>query len=117
MKKFLISIILFFSIITGCTSDKESNSTLLPQLYVDILIAQESYRHDSDSLKIITDSLYKHYQIPQDQYKREIEKFRFDEETWDEFFKLAEEYLDSLKAKEEKRIVVKKELEEEDDDE
>ena len=33
-----------------------------------------------------------------------MEKFNFDEETWDEFFQLAESYLDSLKTIEDNRV-------------
>ena len=71
---------------------------------MDIIVADETYKHDKDSLKMFTDSLYNFYKIPSDDYKNELEKFKFDEETWDEFFQLAESYLDSLKTIEDNRV-------------
>lgn len=71
---------------------------------MDIIVADETYKHDKDSLKMFTDSLYNFYKIPSEDYKNELEKFKFDEETWDEFFQLAESYLDSLKTIEDNRV-------------
>lgn len=87
----------------------------MAHLYVDILVSEETYKHNIDSLKIITDSLYSYYQISDEEYKNGIEKFNYSEETWDQFFKFSEEYLDTLKAKEERRITATKELKEEDE--
>lgn len=81
----------------------------MAHLYVDILVSEETYKHNKDSLKIVADSLYVYYQISAEEYKKEIEKFNFSKETWDEFFKLSEEYLDTLKVIEERRIAEEKE--------
>ena len=111
MKKILISFVVLTILISACSKQKEYDKTKMAHLYVDILIAGESYKHNIDSLKIVTDSLYSYYQISDEEYKRGIEKFNYSEETWDEFFKLSEEYLDTLKVMEERRIAKEKEEE------
>lgn len=107
MKKKVISLIVLSGLLVGCNSDSKYDKNQIAKLYVDILIAQEFYKQNKDSLKIITDSLHNYYQLSSGQYKIEIEKFEHDEVTWDEFFKFAEEYLDTLKAKEDSLIAEK----------
>lgn len=94
---------------SACSKEKEYDKTKMSHLYVDILVSGETYKHNKDSLKIVTDSLYSYYQISAEEYKRAIEKFNFSEESWAEFFKLSEEYLDTLKAIEDRRIAEEKE--------
>jgi len=106
--KIILNYLVILIILTsGCNEEPKIEKEKVAHLYVDILIAGETYKHNSDSIKIITDSLYVYYKIPQDQYKNEIEKFQFSEETWDNFFKLAEEYLDTLKSQEERMVMLK----------
>ena len=105
MNKFIVLLVLLGMISTGCAPEEEYDKRKTAHLYVDILVAEETYKHNIDSLKIITDSLYSYYQISGEEYKRGIEKFNYSEETWDEFFKLAEEYLDTLKASEERKNI------------
>ena len=76
MKKILISFIVSAILISACSKEKEYDKTKMAHLYVDILIAGESYKHDIDSLKIVTDSLYSYYQISDEEYKRGIEKLQ-----------------------------------------
>ena len=111
MKKILISFVVSTILFSACSKEKEYDKTKMAHLYVDILVAEESYKHNIDSLKIVTDSLYSYYQISGEEYKRGIEKFDYSEETWDEFFRLSEEYLDTLKALEERLIAKEKEEE------
>ena len=105
MNKFIVLLVLLAMISTGCAPEEEYDKRKTAHLYVDILVAEETYKHNIDSLKIITDSLYSYYQISGEEYKRGIEKFNYSEETWDEFFRLAEEYLDTLKASEERKNI------------
>jgi hypothetical protein len=97
VKYFLIIILVF---LIGCNLASKPSSKEIASLYVDLLIAEEEYKTDSDSLIIVTDSLYQLYKISEDVYMSELESFKYNEETWTEFFKLAEDYLDSLKVRE-----------------
>ena len=112
MRITLIFLIISVLFIGGCSSKEKIDKEKIAHLYVDILVSQETYKYNVDSLKIAVDSLYKDYQMTEDQYKKTLEKFKYDEKTWDEFFKLAEEYLDTLKAQENRRIVEKNKEEE-----
>ncbi len=107
MRNILIFLVLSF-ILIGCDSEEKINKEKVAHLYVDLLIAQETYKYNVDSLKITTDSLYNEYQLTETQYKNTLEKFKYDEETWNEFFKIAEEYLDTLKAQENRRLAQEK---------
>ncbi|MEN8193382.1 MAG: hypothetical protein ABFS12_11240 [Bacteroidota bacterium] len=111
MKILIFNLVVLTIFSLGCNEDQKIDKEQVAHLYVDILITNETYKHDKDSLNFITDSLYNYYDISQDQYKGEIEKFQFNEETWSDFFKLAEEYLDTLKAIEDRRIAEAKENE------
>lgn len=108
MKVVLILSIVSCFFIVGCSSENEVDKDKIAHLYVDLLVTQETYKYNVDSLEIAVDSLYKEYQLTEQQYKSSLEKFKYDEQTWSEFFKLAEVYLDTLKAQEERRIADKK---------
>ncbi|VAX29859.1 hypothetical protein MNBD_IGNAVI01-1448 [hydrothermal vent metagenome] len=113
MKIFLIFLIGSIFFINGCSSEDKVDKDKIAHLYVDILVTQETYKYNIDSLKIAVDSLYKEYQLTEQQYKSSLEKFKYDEQSWTEFFKLAEVYLDTLKAQENRRIAEKKKEEKE----
>ena len=100
MKHFLILSLLF---LIGCNLANKPTSKEIASLYVDLLVAEEEYKTDSDSLTIVTDSLYQLHKISKDLYMSELESFKYNEETWTEFFKLAEDYLDTLKVRENRK--------------
>ncbi len=83
----------------GCESREELPTEKLARLYVDILIAEQTYMYDSDSLQIVLDEVYSRHGITKIEYQNEISKFESDEERWDRFFESAKNYLDSLKSK------------------
>jgi hypothetical protein len=96
--KRLLPLLLIFTI--ACSSDKISPEKKTAHLFVDILIAEEAYKTMPDSLKVRVDSLYNYYGTDSLNYLQTLESFKYDKETWDNFFKYAEEYLDTLKAHE-----------------
>ena len=100
--------ILFISLLllVSCNFTEETSQKEIARLYVDVLVAEETYKADSSSMQIAIDSLYKLHNITESKYLEELENYRYDEDTWKEFFNLSEEYLDTLKAIE-KRIVKK----------
>ena len=95
MKYLILSLSFFFY---SCDFFEEPSQKNYAHLYVDILIAEETHKTDVDSLQIVLDSLYKTYNTSESNYLLELEKFSYNKETWDEFFGLTEEYLDTLKA-------------------
>ncbi len=99
--KYILSTLLLLLI--SCNFTEKVSPKEIAHLYVDILIAEETYKVDADSMKIATDSLYKFHNISESKYLKELENYRYDEETWKEFFSLAEEYLDTLKAVEKRK--------------
>lgn len=109
MKQIIIGLILFSLFSTGCETKPKFEPEKVAHLYVDLLMIDESYKFDQDSLKIFADSIFNHYQISEEQYKNEIESFQFSEETWSDFFSLAEKYLDTLKKIEDRSIAQKEE--------
>ena len=90
---FLVS--LFF--ITNCKENNLIEKETLAKAYVDILVVEEYYQN-IDSLKIEKEKVFQKYSIDQENYKLEIKSFSSNQESWDEFFKLANTYLDTLKA-------------------
>ncbi len=74
MKKVLLSFILSTILFAACGEAEEYDKRKMARLYVDILVSEETYKHNKDSLKIITDSLYSNYQISDEEYKSRIEK-------------------------------------------
>lgn len=100
MKKYpLILFILLFS----CDFSNSPSMDDMAHVYVNILVAEEEYKSDADSMKIAINSVYKDYDIDEKIYLAELENYKYDEKTWDEFFMLAENYLDTLKSLEKKK--------------
>ena len=71
----------------------------MAHVFVDILIAEQMYQHDLDSLNLVVQSVYEKYSITKEIYDNQINGFSSDAEQWEEFFDLAQSYLDSLKIK------------------
>lgn len=90
---FLIS--LFF--ITNCKENNLIEKETLAKAYVDILVVEEYYQN-IDSLKIEKEKVFQKYSMDKESYDLEIRSFSSNQKSWDEFFKLANTYLDTLKA-------------------
>jgi len=96
-KFFILIIFLSFQY---CSFENSPDKEELVHLYVDLLVADETYSHDNDSLIIARDSLFEKYQLNENEYKIAIKSLGEEEKTWEDFFALAQEYLDTLKARE-----------------
>lgn len=72
-------------------------------VYVNVLVAEEEFKSNADSMKIVINKIYKDYNLDEKIYLNELENYKFDEATWDEFFLLAENYLDTLKSQEKRK--------------
>lgn len=67
-------------------------------MYVDILIAEQTYQFDLDSLNSAVQNVYVIHGISKSTYDDEVNRLTADEGRWNEFFDLAQTYLDSLKT-------------------
>lgn len=65
----------------------------MAHLYVDLLTIEEFYHGIPDSIKFHQKELFTKYQISSDQYLEKLKKMKEDKEEWQEFFKLADDYL------------------------
>ena len=96
-KLFIVVLVLSFQ---SCSFENSPDEEQLAHLYVDLLVTDETYSHDNDSLIIARDSLFEKYQLNENEYKIAIKDLGEEEKTWEDFFALAQEYLDTLKARE-----------------
>jgi len=101
MKYILLTIII---LLISCESKPQPSQKEVAQLYVDIQVAQETYKTMIDSMKINIDRLYIIHNISKEVYKLSLVSYKNDEDTWNNFFDLATEYLDTLKAVEKRKL-------------
>jgi len=100
MKKYsLILLILLFS----CNLNNSPSMDDMAHVYVNILVAEEEYKSNNDSMKIAIQNIYAEYNIDEMKYKNHLEEYQCDEQTWDELFRIDENYLDTLKSKEKRK--------------
>ncbi|MBU0474584.1 MAG: hypothetical protein KKF62_10505 [Bacteroidetes bacterium] len=100
MKKYsLVLLILLFS----CNFNGSPSMDDMVHVYVNVLVAEEEFKSNADSMKIVINKIYKDYNLDEKIYLNELENYKFDEATWDEFFLLAENYLDTLKSQEKRK--------------
>lgn len=92
-----ISLFIFFIVLSVSCNDKKVELEKLAKVYVDLSVV-EDYYNNTDSLKIKKDSVFKKYNFSEVDYKQNFLKIGADKEKWDEFYKLANTYLDTLKA-------------------
>ncbi len=92
--KYSLFLIIF---LFGCNNPKEVDKNTLGKVYVDIMVAQEIYLPNFDSLKIHKEKIFKKYDIKEEDYNYTLEKYKADTETWNEFFASSLAYLDTLK--------------------
>jgi len=91
--KYIIPLILFF----GCDTPDKVDKQTLGKAYVDILVAQEIYLPNYDSLNIEKTRIFNKYDITEEDYNYTLDSYKDNEEEWEEFFKQSLAYLDTLK--------------------
>ncbi len=103
MKKLYTKYLVFFSFsitaffFVGCSSNNTIDKEKLAKIYVDKLILEEQY-HNTDSLELKIDEVFKKYSVTKDNYTEAIKSLEYDKEKWEDFFKFSKDYLDTLKA-------------------
>ena len=101
MKKYLLVFFIssiFLISFAKCSDDKEVELDKLAKAYVDLLVI-EDYYEGTDSLIIKKAEVYKKYDLDTTKFNASLRNLSYDQEKWNEFFKLTNIYLDSLKAK------------------
>ncbi len=95
MKNFLFILISSLLLFAGCSNSgrKEKNA----KLYVDLLVLEESSKLTRDSLRSEEAKLFEKYNLSKAKYLSDMKSY--EENDWDEFFKLARSYMDTLKAR------------------
>jgi hypothetical protein len=94
----ILIIIFILTSFTFCTKEEGLPKKKLAHMYVDILIADQTYQFNLDSLNIAVQNVYEKHGISKSIYDDEVSRLSADEETWNEFFDMAQTYLDSLKT-------------------
>lgn len=93
-----IFVLSFFLILTfGCNNHSKVDDDIMCKTYVDILIAQETYLPNYDSLNLHKSLIFKKYGIDSSDYYYTLNSYKDDEETWENFFNNSLAYLDTLK--------------------
>lgn len=98
MKNNLFSAIVIFVILfSACDSNKKLDQDTMVDLYVNVVIAEEAYPNNLDSLIAKRDSVFRKFGVTEEEYKNTLESYKEDKEYWDEFFPKALAIIDSLK--------------------
>ena len=97
VKKIRLTICVLLFFVFSCENKQEIAVEELAKIYVDLLVAEDFYSN-TDSLIIKRNSVFEKYGITEQLYDSTFENFEDDREKWESFFKLTNEYLDTLKS-------------------
>lgn len=86
MKK-VLSILLIVFISHNCNSNYRIEEEKFVNIYADLLILKEMYRHDDSSYFKARDSLYKSYEVDQFKIDQTLEYYSTDTQKWTEFYR------------------------------
>jgi hypothetical protein len=90
---------LFIVIICSCQSEPQPDIQKLSLIYVDLLVAEETYRGMPDSLLMVKNKIFSDYGITNEEYNESFMSIEGNSEEWNLFFENALTYLDSLRAR------------------
>lgn len=92
-------ILLSFLIFSFACSKEKIPEEVLAKVYVENLIANETFSSNADSLRVHKLSVFNKYKITEKEFDAELEKYSDDKAKWEEFFKKANDYLNDLKKR------------------
>lgn len=95
MKTLLICIFIFLTF--SCQSKTQKDISEISQIYVDILVVEETYRGVPDSLVVNKNKIFEDYGVTEKKYNESLRGMEQSSEEWNLFFENALAYLDSLK--------------------
>jgi len=98
MKKLIFLIIVIM--IAGCGSPKKKDFETASKIYVDNMMVDEKYAGNIDTIKYYRSLVFKKYNMKEEEFKKFLDELSLDRAKWDNFFNMAESYLDTLKARE-----------------
>lgn len=98
-KKIKTKLLLIFitALLISCDEEPEIERSKLVKIYVETTVAQSKYSAYPDSLELAKDKIYSNYNVTEAEYDSVILNMKAKVDYWDEFFKEAKEYLDTLK--------------------
>ena len=70
---------------------------MLVKVYVENVIANQTFGNNTDSLQIHKEAVFKKYGLTEKEFETELGKYSQDKDTWARFFKKANAYLEELK--------------------
>ncbi len=97
MKNLLFALIIFLTF--SCQSKTQKDISEISQIYVDILVVEETYRGVPDSLVVNKNKIFENYGTTEENYNESLRSMEETSEEWNLFFNNALTYLDSLKKK------------------
>lgn len=97
MNQFLLSILFAVLFIASCSEEPSLPVKTTASIYVDLLVAEEKYPNNPDSLLHYRQKVFEKYNITKKEYEKSLSQLEYDNDKWDEFFELSEAYLDTLK--------------------
>lgn len=92
------SVLVFVIALISCDESRLVDEDVLAKSYVDLLIAEDHYENNTDSLAIRQNEIYEKYGIDKESYLYSFDKISKDPENWKSFNQLAQSYIDSLKS-------------------
>jgi hypothetical protein len=91
-----VLLILFFALFCfACGKEKISEEVLI-KVYVENIIADQTFTNNADSLRIHKKNIFKKYGLTEKEFESELGKYSQDKEAWASFFRKANNYLDEL---------------------
>ena len=94
--KLIVPVLFLFLIFAACAKEKISEDVLV-KVYVENVIAGQTFINSKDSLNIQKAQIFKKYGITEKEFKSELAKYYQQKDKWTGFFKKSDEYLDELK--------------------
>jgi len=99
VKTLTIVLLAILFITVGCEKQAELDKQTTARIYVDKLFLQEKFSDNSDTVKLKLDSMFLHYHTSEAVFDSSIKFYMADEKRLDDFFDVADDYVDTLKIR------------------
>jgi hypothetical protein len=91
----ILALLLFFS----CDDEADVDVDTISKIYVDLLVAEETYRGHSDSLIQKREDIFAEYNKTEEEYNNTFMQMKNNQKIWSDFFEASLAYLDTLRAR------------------
>ena len=102
MKKlnfYILSISFLSFFIVSCTNDRILDEDKFVKVYTDLVIAHDTIPEKSANFDSVKQTVFNKYGISAGQYDSTVNYYSKNVERWQDFFKTATAYIDTLKKK------------------